>query len=163
MRPGTQRNNDPKYKTIEGLRTHPLWHQLTVKQKTFLEQYIETGDRIQAIRSAFDFKTDKGADLHATRVLKNYAVKTLLAVYYGYEVLGEPLKRQEFLQLVSDRLRDPHIKNSEFCSLARVAADLMAAKPLPQRKVKEDSLSPDVLIRRIEADRKRAREQEETT
>lgn len=147
------RDSDPQYRTLAGLKTHPLWHQLTAKQQNFLIAYIETGDRRKAIEAVFEFTTEDAMELHASRLLGNYAIKHLLAAYYGYELTGEAIKKQEFLQLISDRLRNPHTNASQFVVLARIAHDLMGGAPTKGKSLTTGQSVND-LVQAIEKARK---------
>lgn len=148
-----ERDSDPQYRTLKGLATHPLWHQLTAKQQNFLTAYIETGDRRKAVAEVFEFTTEDAMELHASRLLGNYAIKHLLAAYYGYELIGEPLKKQEFLQLISDRLRNPHTNASQFIVLARIAHDLMGGAKVSGKNLTQ-AQSVNDLVQAIEKQRK---------
>lgn len=154
-------NADRRYRNINGIKKHPLWHQLTSKQQNFLIAYIETLDRVQAVEKAgYEFSTEDAAELHATRLLSNFAVKNLLAAYFGYELQGEILKKEEFLRLLSDRLRNPHTKTSEFVVMARITSELMLGKRGPG-KSRPTNQSVDDLVQAIEKARKESEKAEE--
>lgn len=162
----TQGDLKPNYQTVEGLKRHPLWQQLTNKQKKFVLLYIEKdGDRVAAARGAFLPRNDKNAENLAQRLLKLFPVRKLLSVFYGYELSGSAISRGEFMLLLSDRVRDPENEGATWLRMAqlfmalkgwklRTAPDKPSkAKPEPEPEEPEDEISDvDKLVRRMEAE-----------
>lgn len=128
------------YQSVEGLKRHPLWSQLTTRQQNFVLFYIEhDGDRIAAAKLAYRPKGDKSADGMAHRLLKVFPIRKLLSIYFGYEIEGSPLSRSEMILLLSDRLRSTDCADREWHNLAAMYLGLKGWKirPAPVKKVKE--------------------------
>jgi hypothetical protein len=122
------------YTTLEGLKTHPLWEQLTEKQATFLEQFILTGNKVESALEAYDTTSRTSAVALAHTALKGYEVKTLLSLYRGYSIRGSHVTRTELLSLISDRLRSEKLSISEFRNLSAVYADVKGWRISKQKR-----------------------------
>lgn len=114
----------PNHGTIEQLQTHPLWHQATERQRVFILKYIETSNRVEAAFAAFKVRGHKGADSMANRALRQFVVRKLLAVYYGYDLQGSTMTKSELKAHLSNRLRDPDLPPAVFSRLASLYAEV---------------------------------------
>lgn len=161
-----EQSTKPNYQTVEGLKAHTLWSQLTSKQQKFVLLYIESGgNRIDAAKGAFLPRSEKNADSMAHKLLKIYAIKKLLSLYFGHEIEGSALNRGEFLLILADRLRDPDCSNEQWVKMAQMHLALKGWKtrPLPlkpqsgSQKPIVDPEDVDAIVRRLE----KAQENEE--
>jgi hypothetical protein len=152
---------DPKYKTLEGLKTHPLFQLLTLKQQVFVTTYIETnGDREQAVIKA-GFRTTKN-DVVAMRQIRSTYVRKLLSLYYGYDLEESRMSRTELSGLIAARLRKASLNNRDFTKLADQMMELNWQKKGPGRPSKQETKDNaadsdqtiDGLVRQIEKERK---------
>jgi len=92
------------YRTLEGIKKHPVYHLLTVKQQKFLDIYLETGgDRLRA--AALAFTSNNNTDLSATRALSSAYTRELIAIYYGYRADLIPMSKDELLGILTARIR----------------------------------------------------------
>jgi hypothetical protein len=166
------------YATIDGLKTHPLWQQLTDKQKTFVLTYIETeGDRLKSAKTAFDVETDRAAVGMAARLLRNYLVRGVLSAFHGYDIAHSTVGRTELLAIISARLRRTDCPFREFEVLTRMYADIKGwrtnVKPGLKKKVveedeEEEQTAPEVtdifkLVQQLENKKKVGNEEDEST
>lgn len=93
--------------SLEDVKGHPLFVQLTPRQQAFVTHYCETQDKVAAIRAAgYQCKSDQTADMMARKNLKHAVIKQLVAIGLGYEPTGGILSKKEVLLLMSDRLRE---------------------------------------------------------
>lgn len=158
-----------KYRTVEGLQTHPLFMMLTTAQQCFVIEYITHGHKEEAVHRAFP--NNKRADIKAIQLLRNQYIRELLSDHYGYSMDRAPLGRQELMGLIANRLRDPGTHNTEFNKLSELFLSLRQ-KPQkyprvvpvvePEEEKEPEEIEPepeeiptiDDLVRRIESERK---------
>lgn len=121
---------DVDYQTVEGLQQHPLFKDLTEKRRKFVLNFIAfDGDKVKASRHAFNCKSEEVAETLAYRTIRDAAIRTLIGLYYGYEMQPAPVTRSEFLSLVSTRLRKNDCPDATFAIMARMVTDLNGWKP----------------------------------
>jgi hypothetical protein len=114
------------YRTVEGLRTHPLFQMLTTKQQDFLLTYIETnGDRIAAVTKVYG---SKKPDQIGMRVMRTTYIRKLIAIYYGYEIDQVPMGKKELAGLIAARLRRANIRDEIFTRLTDYFMELTFRK-----------------------------------
>jgi hypothetical protein len=112
----SETHNNP-YSTLEGLKQHPLWRQLTDKQQVFVEQYIRTKDRFAAVRTAFDVG-EVGADGFSARLLQHRQIRPLIAAHFGYKTDKDgALTKNDLADLISKRLRSGTLSDGYFREL----------------------------------------------
>lgn len=88
------------------INNHPLLAQLTDKQKLFITKYIETQDKLAAVKhAAYDCRDDRTSAMMAHRNFKHPIIKQLLAEALGYQPSGGILTRKELLLLASEGAR----------------------------------------------------------
>jgi hypothetical protein len=153
--------NDPQYKTLDGLKTHPMFQLLTLKQQVFVITYIETNcDKVKAVTAA-GFITTK-PDVVAMRQMRSTYVRKLLSIYYGYDLEQSRMTRTELSGLIAARLRKPNLANKDFAKLADQMMELNWQKRGPGRPTKQETKDStagsdqtiDGLVRQIEKERK---------
>ena len=157
------------YRTIDGLKKHPLYQLLTARQQTFLIHFIESnGDRLFAARKCMKSGTDDSAQRAAVRMLRTVYVRKLIALYFGYDVEQAPMSRTEFNGLIASRLRKPELRDLVFVRLAELLVESKhwnrkrderreesLGKVIPKDgdskpPVEYDELTIDDLVRKIE-------------
>jgi hypothetical protein len=138
------------YRTLEGIQTHPLFTQLTVRQRKFLLTYIETnGDKEAAVKASYEFNTKVAAEVHVSRVLGNRNIRTLLGAYYGTELPTKPLTQNETEELLSERLRDRKIAIVYFLPMIKLYTQLrgwVVAPPVDRGAAAKASKKPGTSI-----------------
>jgi hypothetical protein len=92
--------------TLDEVKSHPLFAQLTVKQQAFITAYIETKDNVSSIKAAgYTCKLDKTADMLARKNLKHPVIKQLIALGLGYETDGGLMSKSELMLRMSEAIR----------------------------------------------------------
>ena len=150
------------YKTVEGIKQHPIFLLLTAKQQKFFLTYIETGgDREAAVIQA-GFRTKRN-DVVAMRQLRSVYVRKLISIFYGYELEQAAMSKSELTGLIAARLRQPNIKNSDFRHLSDQLIELSYRKRQkvghPHKKEMEQqtedgAVAIDELVKKIEQERR---------
>lgn len=139
------------YKTLKGLRTHPLYRQLTDPQRLFLDEYIKSGyKRVQAARAAYTCSSDKSAATLASRILQLPAIKKLLAIHGDYEQVGPAMRKQEFLEAISNRLRSHRLGDQSFIKLATLLAELQGWTAARRESASDPDELLDDIVRSVE-------------
>lgn len=141
--------NTHTLQTLTGLRSHGLYKQLSDPQKAFLDTFIRTGgNRIEAAKAAYVCKDEKSASTLASRLLRQPAIQSLLALFYDYEQQrSAPLTKRELMTVVSTRLVRKDISNSAFAQLADLLARLSG---WTQEPAQEPEPNIDALVRELE-------------
>ena len=140
--------NTHTLQTLTGLRSHGLYKQLSDPQKAFLDTFIKGGNRIEAAKAAYVCKDDKSASTLASRLLRQPAIQSLLALFYDYEQQrSAPLTKRELMTAVSTRLVRKDISNSAFAQLADLLARLSG---WTQEPAQEPEPNIDALVRELE-------------
>ena len=153
----------PNYRTLEGLKQHPLFNLLTARQQKFLVAYIENnGDREAAVRSA-GFRTRNGKfDQEAMRLLRSAYIRKLTAIFYGYNIDQAPMSRQELIGLISARLRKPEASDTIFSRLVDQFLELSQrnrkkqGRPTTEEGIENNDASADhidKLVQQLEKER----------
>lgn len=118
---------EANYRTVEGIKTHPLYRLITTKQQQFLIAYIESsGDRAHAAEVAY---AAAKPDLTGKKVLQSAYVRELIAAYYGYKADMTAMNKSELIGLISARLRRGDCPHAVFNSLADKLIILTSRKP----------------------------------
>lgn len=103
---------------IELIKRHPLFHGLTNRKKNFVLAYIESnGDLVGAVDKSYRCKSHKSSDSQGRKLLRTFEIRNLLALYYGYDIAGSPMTRDEALGIISARIRNRQISHKEFKEL----------------------------------------------
>lgn len=111
------------YSTLEGIQQHPAYLDLTTNQQKWVLIYLETGDRITATHTAYPSTAKPTTTKHdyaeerATANMRVPNIRAVIAAFTGVEPPPLPLKRHELSALISEQLRSPDIKPSEFTKL----------------------------------------------
>jgi hypothetical protein len=151
---------DPREAAIEAkltqVRSSSLWYQLMPAMQVFLEEFIMTGNRLLAARTAFSCKNEKAEKNAATKALNDYRVQRLLAEINIQD--SSLVEREEILHLISDRLRDPDTAAGEFVRLLDTYQKLKGGWKGKDGKVDEEAgiTNLDDAVRAEEAKRKAA-------
>jgi hypothetical protein len=125
------------YRTIIGIKTHPLYDLLTDKQQVFLVTYLESGDRLKAAQTAYGLAKK---DATAAKVLRTSYIRELVATFYGYQVDVMPMSKPEISGLLASHLRKAKT-GQEFGNLMKYWLILTGRI----RKVKKDEPEPDTV------------------
>jgi hypothetical protein len=144
----------PDYKTLEGLKKHPMYQQLTDNQRLFLIAYIES-DGNRNLATAKVSKTAR-PDLYAIRNLRLPNIKALLVAYYGKTEDVTPLNKTELKQMLVARLRNPECSDRTFILLLDQYRSLVGTKAprTGPELVRPQVDTIDTLVQQIEAQRK---------
>jgi len=122
--------NPDEYKTIEGIKKHPIFYRLmkfSPRKAQFFLEFITTKDRMAAVKKVYgEFRDDKKADLRAYRLLYlDGSIRQLYEAYSSRPIEKCPvLTKSEFAELISARLRSRQATSHEFLILARVLLTL---------------------------------------
>lgn len=112
----------PDYKTVEGLKLHPLFQLLSRKQQEFVLAFIELkGDRVAAAKQVYSAKKP---DAVAMRALRTAYIRQLLAIHYGYDADQARMTKTELAGLIAARLRKISTSDRSFAELAGCLLDL---------------------------------------
>jgi len=153
---------EPDYKTLDGLKSHPLFQLLSKKQQTFVVAFIESkGDRMFAAKQAYGGR-GKRPDQIAMRAMRTAYIRQLLALFYGYNVDQSRMGKLELIGLVAARLRKADVNDAAFCKLVDHYIELTER---PRKTGREDQATeeknavdaePDIdaLVQQIEQKRK---------
>jgi hypothetical protein len=148
-------------KTVEDLKNHPLYCQLTTKMQKFVSTFVTNGyNLLDAVKAAYNSKSDKSAEAHGRNMLRNWKVRSLVSFMGDYSLEGAVLTRREAIAIVSDRLRDKETPAQWFCKLYDILKELRGSftteDPLPE----EEASDVNKLVRDLEARNKRQRDRE---
>lgn len=88
------------------IQEHPLYLQLSDKQRRFVLKYVETQDKLQAIKYAeYDCRDSRTSEMMANKNFKHPVIKQLLAEALGYAPSGGILNKKETIVMVSECAR----------------------------------------------------------
>jgi hypothetical protein len=98
---------DPVYRSMDGIKTHPFWSQVSLASRRFLSHYLTSRDKIAAAHTSGKMKDDKSAATMANRYLADWRVRYLIAEYRGQPMpeAMTPIDRRELSFLLSQRMR----------------------------------------------------------
>jgi Terminase small subunit len=89
--------------SFEEVQAHPLYQELTPKQQKFLALYIETGNREEAAKGAYD---TKNPDEFGRRILRTLKIRKLLTFYRGESKTDDgPLAKSELIGIIASKIR----------------------------------------------------------
>lgn len=134
--------------TLGELRAHLLYKGLTDKQKTFLEAYIETGDKMESARRAYG--DVKSLENMAWRALNTPNIRKLLTYYHGQEAGGGAMSRSELLMLISERLRDKDTSGGDFRKLAELLVAMKFKGGAGPAEAEAEPETIDDLVKKLE-------------
>jgi hypothetical protein len=111
---------DPKYRTLDGIRDHPLYQSMSPGQQSFLSTFLATGDRVTASRASGDFTTDQAARTSADRHLRNWKIRLLISTFKGKPIEQDPkpMTKEALEYWIGQRLRSEELPPSIFAELA---------------------------------------------
>lgn len=94
--------------TLDELKSHPIWRDLTVRQQTMVESWIFSGDRVFAVRSAYNVKSAEVARVLSYEFFASPNVRSALNLFYGVTERDErdrdERKRKEFFDKLQRRI-----------------------------------------------------------
>jgi hypothetical protein len=152
---------EPDYRTIEGLKTHPLFLLLSAKQQEFVLAFIQLkGNRAAAASQVYSARKP---DAVGMRALRTSYIRQLLALYYGYDVDQSRMGKQELVGLIAARLRKAQTSDTTFNRLVENYLELTGGRKRPAGRPSNDEqedhaadAEPDIdaLVRAAEAKKK---------
>jgi hypothetical protein len=105
-------------KTIDDLKAHPLYAICTPKQQKFICSFVENKYRlVEAVKSAYNCKSDYTAEQQGRNLLRNWKVRKLVSFMGDYSMDSAIVTRKEAAALISERLRDKTLPPQWFCRL----------------------------------------------
>lgn len=145
-------------KTVEDLKNHPLYCQLTAKMQKFVVEFVTNEYKlVAAVNSAYTCKSEKNAEAQGRNLLRNWKVRKLVSFMGDYSLDGAVVTRKEAIALISDRLRDKATPAQWFCKLYEMFMILRG--DFSTEKLPEDEITRvDELVRVLETRQKKARE-----
>lgn len=157
--------NKPK-PTEADLVDHPLYAQLTEKQKKFIREFTQNGFELTpAVMEAYVCKDKSTATNHGKNLLRNWRIRNL-CVFMGFDKLyGMVMTRREVQEILTARMRDPSTPTSTVLALYKELAEMRgwsrgkkapakAAEPTTQPTEQTKGQSIDDLIQQIESELK---------
>jgi phage terminase small subunit len=146
------------YKTIDGLKTHPLYGQLSEKQQKFLISYLENnGNRTLAASAAY--VTDKPQSM-GLKLLRHPVISKLIAIYHDYGIPNVPMSKTELIGLIAGRLRDEKTSGKDFVALVTQYVEIALNNRSLKKKMSEETevsetpqepeVDIDTLVRQLE-------------
>lgn len=136
--------------TIDKIKQHPLFAQLTAKQQAFTEHFIQTQDLIISSRAAYNCKDEHSAEMLARKNLKHPIVKQLVAMALKYEPTGGLLTKGEMMLAMSEKIRTAK-RVSDFTKLVMIFSELKGwtgRKKFGEPDIKDAVLEMEQTIKR---------------
>lgn len=146
--------NPNVYATLDGLKTHPLWHQLTDAQRKFIEVLLSGASKMAAARAAYNVGSDNAASALASKLMRHVEIRTLLSAHWGYPLLASHVSKRELCSLISMKLRaakESDSSLSEMRHLSSIYAELKGWRRVPRRVKDKQSGSEDEAVRPLES------------
>jgi hypothetical protein len=112
--------------TIDDLRLHPLFFQLTAKQREFLMEFVTNGYKVNAaVMKAYPrMASETNANSHGRKLLRNWKMRRLVTFMGDYKLEGMVATKEEVAQLLTERIRDKATPAQWFLEIYRELAYL---------------------------------------
>ena len=111
--------------TLEEIKVHPLFRQLTDKQQLFVEHYVHTQELAESTKAAgYNCKDEVAYERMGRKNLRNPIIKQLIAKGLNYDPMGGMLTKAEVMLLLSEHLRKCTSHEAVFLRMAALFSEL---------------------------------------